>query len=238
MSGARLEVRFANALSESLLVCFGDRSDDIGGGVAGCGGSDGPPDLTVYFKTTPYANASCNAVDQRLAGVRPMRLYTNGNVALPPTTQGLASYYQRHALSFFDGHGAAVDDDGLRARHRQHLSGPRARRGVSGRRPQRRGGLDGVGSGHLQPGRDLRRQLSAEADDRLREHAQRQRRRRDEPGGGHEPGTSGRRPDQRPGDVAGRPVDLAGAAGRVRAHDAGRGRHLAGREPARPTSRR
>ncbi len=72
----------------------------LGAVVAGCGGSDGPPDLTVYFKTTPYANASCNAVDQRLAGVRPMRLYTNGNVALQPTTQGLASYYQRHSLSF------------------------------------------------------------------------------------------------------------------------------------------
>jgi hypothetical protein len=69
------------------------------GGV-GCGGTDGPPDLTVYFKTTPYANVACNAVDQRLAGLRPMRLYTNGNVALEPTTQGLASYYQRHSLSF------------------------------------------------------------------------------------------------------------------------------------------
>jgi hypothetical protein len=69
------------------------------GGV-GCGGTDGPPDLTVYFKTTPYANAACNAADQRLAGLRPMRLYTNGNVALQPTTQGLASYYQRHSLSF------------------------------------------------------------------------------------------------------------------------------------------
>jgi hypothetical protein len=72
----------------------------VGGGVAGCGGSDGPPDLTAYFKTTPYANAACNAVDQRLSGQRPMRLYTNGNVALLPTTQGLASYYQRHSLAF------------------------------------------------------------------------------------------------------------------------------------------
>jgi hypothetical protein len=73
----------------------------VGGGALGCGGgSDGPPDLTAYFKTTPYANAGCNAVDQRLSGQRPMRLYTNGNVALLPTTQGLASYYQRHALAF------------------------------------------------------------------------------------------------------------------------------------------
>src|SRR5678815_747886 len=73
----------------------------VGGGALGCGGgSDGPPDLTAYFKTTPYANAGCNAVDQRLSGQRPLRLYTNGNVALLPTTQGLASYYQRHALAF------------------------------------------------------------------------------------------------------------------------------------------
>jgi hypothetical protein len=68
--------------------------------VGGCGGSDGPPDLTVYFKTTPYTNAACNVVDQRLAGLRPMRLYTNGNVVLPPATQGLASYYARHSLTF------------------------------------------------------------------------------------------------------------------------------------------
>src|SRR6266496_5085325 len=81
----------ALCLFASVMVC---------GGLAGCGGSDGPPDLTVYFKTTPYANAACNVVDQRLAGLRPMRLYTNGNVALQPTTQGLASYYQRHSLSF------------------------------------------------------------------------------------------------------------------------------------------
>ena len=82
-----------------LIFCLLLRRS-VGGGVAGCGGSDGPPDLHRYFKTTPYANAACNAVDQRLAGMRPMRLYTNGNVALQPTTQGLASYYQRHALSF------------------------------------------------------------------------------------------------------------------------------------------
>ena len=61
----------ALCLFASVMVC---------GGV-GCGGTDGPPDLTVYFKTTPYANAACNAVDQRLAGLRPMRLYTNGSTA-------------------------------------------------------------------------------------------------------------------------------------------------------------
>ena len=72
----------------------------VGGGVVGCGGSDGPPDLTVYFKATPYTNPACNAVDQRLAGLRPMRLYTNGNVVLPPATQGLANYYARHSLTF------------------------------------------------------------------------------------------------------------------------------------------
>src|SRR5262245_23536767 len=71
------------------------------GGAIGCGGSDGPPDLTVYFKTTPYSNASCNTVDQRLAGERPMQLFVNGNVGLTPVTQGLASYYARHSLAFF-----------------------------------------------------------------------------------------------------------------------------------------
>jgi hypothetical protein len=70
-------------------------------GAIGCGGSDGPPDLTVYFKTTPYSNPSCNSVDQRLAGERPMQLFLNGNVGLTPVTQGLASYYARHSLSFF-----------------------------------------------------------------------------------------------------------------------------------------
>ncbi len=65
----------------------------------GCG--DDPPDLNVYFKATPYANPACNTVDQRLAGEREMHLFINGNVALAETTQGLASYYARHSLSFF-----------------------------------------------------------------------------------------------------------------------------------------
>ncbi|MEP6653119.1 MAG: matrixin family metalloprotease [Myxococcales bacterium] len=42
----------------------------------------------------------CNTVDQQLAGERRVRLYSNGNVALAPATQGLANYYRRHALSF------------------------------------------------------------------------------------------------------------------------------------------
>ena len=70
------------------------------GGI-GCGGSDGPPDLDAYFLAQPYGNAACNGVDQRLAGQREMRLYVNGGVALQPVTRGLASYYHRHALSFF-----------------------------------------------------------------------------------------------------------------------------------------
>jgi hypothetical protein len=70
-------------------------------GAIGCGGGDGPPDLTGYFKTTPYANPSCNTVDQKLAGERPMDLFVNGHVGLTPVTQGLASYYARHSLSFF-----------------------------------------------------------------------------------------------------------------------------------------
>jgi hypothetical protein len=67
---------------------------------SGCGGSDPPPDLDTYFQAQQYANAACNVVDQRLAGQRQMRLYTNGGVALLPVTQGLASYYHRHSLSF------------------------------------------------------------------------------------------------------------------------------------------
>ncbi|HXU02551.1 MAG TPA: hypothetical protein VN903_16415, partial [Polyangia bacterium] len=63
-------------------------------------GSDAP-DLASYFRAKPYANPACNSVDQRLAGEREMRLYVNGNVALAETTQGLASYYHRHSLSFF-----------------------------------------------------------------------------------------------------------------------------------------
>ena len=69
------------------------------GGV-GCG-SDAPLDLDAYFLPRPYADPACNSVDQRLAGQRQMRLYVNGGVSLPPVTQGLASYYNRHALSFF-----------------------------------------------------------------------------------------------------------------------------------------
>jgi len=67
--------------------------------VVGCG--DDPPDLSVYFKAKPYANPACNSVDQRLAGEREMHLFFNGSVALAETTQGLASYYARHSLSFF-----------------------------------------------------------------------------------------------------------------------------------------
>ena len=37
------------------------------------GGSDGPPDLSIYFRTTAYANAVCNTVDQQLAGERWVR---------------------------------------------------------------------------------------------------------------------------------------------------------------------
>jgi hypothetical protein len=69
------------------------------GGI-GCG-SDAPIDLDTYFIAKPYDNAACNNVDQRLAGQREMRLYVNGGVSLSPVTQGLASYYHRHALSFF-----------------------------------------------------------------------------------------------------------------------------------------
>lgn len=67
----------------------------------GCGGTDGPPDLNAYFVVQPYANAACNTVDERLAGLREMRLYVNGAVDLPSITQGLARYYHRHSLAFF-----------------------------------------------------------------------------------------------------------------------------------------
>jgi hypothetical protein len=70
-------------------------------GGAGCGGSDGPPDLTAYFAAQPYANPACNNVDERLAGEREMRLYVNGAVDLPSITLGLARYYHRHGLTFF-----------------------------------------------------------------------------------------------------------------------------------------
>jgi hypothetical protein len=70
-------------------------------GGAGCGGTDGPPDLAAYFVAQPYANPACNSVDERLAGQREMRLYLNGAVDLPSITQGLARYYQRHGLAFF-----------------------------------------------------------------------------------------------------------------------------------------
>ena len=67
--------------------------------VLGCGGSDAPA-LDAYFEAKPYAKAACNGVDQRLAGQREMQLFSNGGGVLP-VTQGLASYYHRHALSFF-----------------------------------------------------------------------------------------------------------------------------------------
>src|SRR4051794_13301275 len=80
----------------AILVLVG-----LGIGAIGCGGSDGPPDLDSYFVAQPYATPACNSVDQRLAGQREMRVYVNGGVAIVPVTRGLASYYHRHALSFF-----------------------------------------------------------------------------------------------------------------------------------------
>jgi hypothetical protein len=71
-------------------------------GIVGCGGSDTPPALDAYFEAKPYATPACNGVDQRLAGPRQMRLYSKiGAGAVLPVTQGLASYYHRHSLSFF-----------------------------------------------------------------------------------------------------------------------------------------
>jgi hypothetical protein len=67
--------------------------------IAGCGGSDTVP-LDAYFEAKPYAKAACNGVDQRLAGQREMQLFANTGGVLP-VTQGLASYYHRHSLSFF-----------------------------------------------------------------------------------------------------------------------------------------
>jgi len=68
---------------------------------SGCD-SDGPPPppLADYFEATPYTQAACNAVDDRLVGERPMRLFYSGSVQMLPVTQGLASYYHRHSLSF------------------------------------------------------------------------------------------------------------------------------------------
>ena len=142
-----------------------------------------PPDLDRRTsRPQPYANAACNAVDQRLAGQRQMRLYVKRRrrAAAGRRRGSPATTTVMRCRSSTDS-GAAGDDDGLRARHRQDRAGPRAHRGVSGRRSQRRRGADGVGSRPLQPDRDVRRQLHAQADGRLREHAQRRRRRRDEP---------------------------------------------------------
>jgi hypothetical protein len=71
----------------------------VGVGGLGCGSNE-PPTLDEYFAAKPYANAACNAVDDRLAGERHMRLYVNGAAAIEPITQGLASYYARHSLTF------------------------------------------------------------------------------------------------------------------------------------------
>jgi len=67
----------------------------------GCGGAEAPPPpLEAYFAATPYRTAACNVVDQRLTGQREVHLFTNGDVDLLPITQGLASYYHRHSLTF------------------------------------------------------------------------------------------------------------------------------------------
>jgi len=71
----------------------------VSAALVGCGGADAPP-LDAYFEAKPYAIAACNGVDQRLAGQRQMQLFANGGAVLP-VTQGLASYYHRHSLSFF-----------------------------------------------------------------------------------------------------------------------------------------
>src|SRR4051812_46947427 len=66
----------------------------------GCGGDD-PPALDEYFVAKPYARAACNVVDDRLVGTREMHLFAHGDFdQLLPVTQGLASYYHRHSLSF------------------------------------------------------------------------------------------------------------------------------------------
>src|SRR6187399_1011745 len=68
-------------------------------GTLGCDPDD-PPPLDAYFQVSPYANPSCNQVDDRLAGERQMRLFVKGDLPVLPNTQGLASYYHRHSLSF------------------------------------------------------------------------------------------------------------------------------------------
>src|SRR5262245_34361367 len=68
----------------------------------GACGSSAPLDPAAYFAMpTPYANASCNAVDGELTGQREMHLYQAGGVDVISLTQGLARYYQRHSLTFF-----------------------------------------------------------------------------------------------------------------------------------------
>ena len=67
---------------------------------AGCGGAEAPPPLDEYFAAVPYEDAACNVVDQRLAGTREVHLYVHGDADLLPLTQGLASYYHRHSLTF------------------------------------------------------------------------------------------------------------------------------------------
>jgi len=69
-------------------------------GSVGCDSDDAPPALEEYFEAHPYGASACNAVDDRLMGQRNMRLYAGGGVQMLPITQGLASYYHRHSLSF------------------------------------------------------------------------------------------------------------------------------------------
>ena len=77
-------------------------------------------------------------------GSAQMRLYVNGAVALPPVTQGLASYYHRHALSFF----TAMPPQGTTMAYALDTNETALDRaldgGVSRRRLQRRAGGDGV----------------------------------------------------------------------------------------------
>jgi hypothetical protein len=91
-AGYDLRMRHATLVLASAMLA---------GGVFGCGGSDGPPDLMSYFDARPYANPACNVIDQQLAGQREMHLFVNGNVDMLSITRGLARYYRRHALSFF-----------------------------------------------------------------------------------------------------------------------------------------
>ena len=198
----------------------------------GCGGTDGPPDLTAYFAAQPYANPACNNVDERLAGQREMRLYVNGAGDLPSITLGLARYYHRHGLAFF----TTAPPQGTTMAYALDTNKTALAVALIAAFPD----VDFSDEAAVMSDPVLWPQIVTFVTNFMLKPMVDFANTHSEAGGAAtnlivvpEMERPGGEPIGAPGNVAGGPGDFTGAAGRVRPHHARRGGDLGGREPAR-----